>query len=75
MADSKNIKAKDYKQENNVNYEEVFALVIKNDTIRLIISLETQDSCSLFSWMWNHHFYIEIYKNNYFWINLLVMWN
>lgn len=49
MADSKNIKAKDYKQENNVNYEEVFALVIKNDTIRLIISLETQDSCSLFS--------------------------
>lgn len=49
MTDSKNIKAKDYKQENNVNYEEVFALVIRNNTIRLIISLETRDSCFIFS--------------------------
>jgi len=49
MTDSKNIKAKDYKQENNVNFEEVFALVIRNDTIRLIISLETRDLCSIFN--------------------------
>ncbi|GKV03282.1 hypothetical protein SLEP1_g15614 [Rubroshorea leprosula] len=40
--------AKGYKQEFGVDYQEVFALVARHDTIKLVISLATQNSWPVF---------------------------
>ena len=40
--------AKGYKQEFGVDYKEVFALVARHDTIRLVIALATQNSWPIF---------------------------
>jgi hypothetical protein len=40
--------AQDYKKEYGVDYNEVFALVARHDTIRLIIALTTQNSWFIF---------------------------
>ena len=40
--------AKGYKQEYGVDYKEVFAPVVRQDTIRLVISLASQNSWSIF---------------------------
>ena len=40
--------AKGYKQEYEINYKEVFASVTRHDTIRLVITLATQNSWPIF---------------------------
>ena len=40
--------AKGYKQKHEIDYKEIFAPVTRHDTIRLVISLATQSSWSIF---------------------------
>jgi len=50
--------AKCHKQEYNVDYKEVFVPIAKYNTIRLIISLETQNSWFIFQLYVKSVFYI-----------------
>ena len=40
--------AKGYKQKFGVDYKEVFALVVRHDTIRLVVASAAQNSWSIF---------------------------